>query len=249
MSNYYKLFHEQACEEWRQAIEEVYERQEKNMEEHLSSIEKAVKKDCVKIYPPEGKIFRAFNLTPYKKVKVVILGQDPYPTAGQADGLAFSSGNGANATSLRNIFQCLHKLGLINSEVSGKHSLEDWAEQGVLLLNTILTVEEGNAAVHKNSGWIKFTDNVIRAIAGKEDRVYFLLWGSNAQDKIKIILEAGCNKHCILLASHPAAHADSEYHFSTCEHFKMVNEDLKKNGRAPINWEIPSSKKNTTTAE
>lgn len=184
------------------------------------------------VFPPGSKIFRAFELTPLDKVKVVILGQDPYHGYGQAMGLSFSVPDEIPAPpSLRNIFKEIEDdLGI---KMSGKHNLESWAKQGVLLLNAVLTVRSGEAASHSGKGWEEFTDSVIRTVSDRCDGVVFLLWGNFARSKAPLI-DAG--KHFVLEAAHPSPLARGA--FFGCRHFSKTNALLAQQGKEPIDWQI-----------
>jgi uracil-DNA glycosylase len=185
------------------------------------------------IFPPGSKIFNAFNLTPFNQVKVVIIGQDPYHDIGQAHGLCFSVMDGIPfPKSLLNIFKELKEDVSFNIPKSG--NLEKWATQGVLLLNSILTVRAHQAGSHQNKGWEMFTDHVIRKISEQKSGVIFLLWGNYAKAK-KILIDT--EKHYILEASHPSPL--SAYNgFFGCKHFSKTNEILLKLGKNPIDWQI-----------
>ena len=185
-----------------------------------------------KIYPPGGQIFRAFELTPVDKVKVVILGQDPYHGAGQAMGLSFSVPDGVKMPpSLRNIFAEIEsEFGI---RMSGSTNLEPWARQGVLLLNTVLTVQEGMAASHRNMGWEQFTDAVIRYLSDNCDGIVFLLWGNFARAKKELI---DSSKHFVLESAHPSPLARGG--FFGCGHFLKTNQILMEQGKTPINWQL-----------
>lgn len=184
------------------------------------------------IYPPGSKIFSAFNHTSFDKVKVVILGQDPYHGTGQAHGLSFSVPEGvAPPPSLVNIFKELHSdLGI---PIPKKGNLEKWADQGVLLLNATLTVQANQAGSHQGKGWEKFTDAVIRTISEKKKGVVFLLWGNFAKKKAELI---DADKHFILTAAHPSPLAGGA--FFGCRHFSKTNELLKRQGLQPIDWSL-----------
>lgn len=184
------------------------------------------------IYPPGSLIFRAFELTPLNEVKVVILGQDPYHGPGQAMGLSFSVPDGVPAPpSLKNIFKEIEDdLGI---RMSGDTNLEPWARQGVLLLNSVLTVQAGLAASHGRIGWQEFTDAVIRCISDRCTGVVFLLWGRYACDKASLI---DTSKHIVLTAAHPSPLARGA--FFGCKHFSKTNSILVREGRAPINWQL-----------
>lgn len=184
------------------------------------------------IYPPGGEIFKAFDLCPLNKVKVVILGQDPYHGYGQAMGLSFSVPDSVPAPpSLLNIFKEIESdLGV---RMSGKHNLEKWATQGVLLLNAILTVRAGEAASHSGIGWQTFTDAVIKTISDRRDGVVFLLWGNYAKSKAPLI---DSTRHHILEAAHPSPLARGA--FFGCRHFSKANSFLLSEGLTPIDWQL-----------
>lgn len=186
------------------------------------------------IYPPGSLIFNAFNLTPFNKVKVVIIGQDPYHGPNQAHGLCFSVNKGvAIPPSLRNIYKELERdLGI---KPPNHGCLSSWAKQGVLLLNAILTVEAGKPGSHQNKGWEIFTDDVIQIVNDQKKHLVFLLWGRFAQEKGKNIDR---NKHLVLTASHPSPLANPS-NFLGCGHFSKTNEYLKTHGIEPIDWKIP----------
>ncbi|HHB91962.1 MAG TPA: uracil-DNA glycosylase [Thioploca sp.] len=182
------------------------------------------------IYPPIELVFNAFNLCPFEQVKVVIIGQDPYHGEGQANGLCFAVNEGVKIPpSLRNIFKELQADLDINIPSSG--NLTRWAEQGVLLLNSILTVKANQAASHRNKGWEQFTDTVIQCISDQREQIVFLLWGNYAQQKGNII---DTNKHYILKSAHPSPL--SARNFFGNNHFSKTNRYLKDNGQMPINW-------------
>lgn len=184
------------------------------------------------IFPPGSQIFRAFDLTPMDKVKVVILGQDPYHGPGQAHGLSFSVPLGVPAPpSLKNIFKEIETdLGV---QMSGCPNLEKWAEQGVLLLNAVLTVRSGEAASHSKIGWQEFTDAVIKCISDKCEGVVFMLWGNFARTK-SVLIDA--SRHYVLEAAHPSPLARGA--FFGCRHFSKANDYLKASGRSPITWTL-----------
>ncbi len=185
----------------------------------------------VTIYPPGGLIFNAFTLTPFDKVRVVILGQDPYHNPGQAEGLSFSVPSGVPLPpSLKNIYREIEDdLGL---DLRGKDgSLRGWASQGVFLLNAILTVKAGAAASHSRLGWQTFTDAVIQTISDRCDGVVFLLWGNFARSKKALI---DTSRHYVLEAAHPSPLAGGA--FFGCRHFSKTNEILTNNGSTPIDW-------------
>ena len=181
------------------------------------------------IYPPYDEIFNAFKFTPLSSVKVVILGQDPYHEEGQAHGLAFSTPDGR---SLKNIFK------EINSEfdypIPDSGCLEKWAKQGVFLLNTVLTVEDGNANSHSKCGWQTFTDNVIKILNSQKQPIVFLLWGKQAEKKKELITNPN---HLVLITSHPSPFS-ARRGFLGCNHFKLANEFLKENKKEEIDWNL-----------
>lgn len=187
-----------------------------------------------KVYPRGADIFRAFNSTPFEQVKVVLLGQDPYHGPGQAHGLCFSVPAGSPPPpSLQNIFAELHRDLGIHTPRSG--DLTPWAQQGVLLLNTTLTVREQQAASHQGKGWETFTDAAIRALAQQRNGLVFLLWGRHAQNKAGLI---DPEKHYMLKAPHPSP-LSAHKGFIGCGHFSAANEILAAQGLAPINWSLP----------
>lgn len=185
------------------------------------------------IFPKKKEVFKSFFLTSFKKLKVVILGQDPYHNKNQADGLAFSVPQGSKIPpSLRNI---LKELSFDLKKVfftKNNGSLDHWAKQGVLLLNTILTVEENKPSSHKGIGWEKFTDLVISIISKYKKEVIFLLWGAYAQKKISRI---NLRKHYVLCASHPSPFSANKGFFG-CKHFSKTNKILVSIGEKPIDW-------------
>jgi len=186
------------------------------------------------IYPPSSLIFNALNTTPLTNVKVVILGQDPYHGPHQAHGLSFSVQKGmALPPSLRNIF---HELNTDLGVPISKHGdLTHWAEQGVLLLNAVLTVEAGQPTSHQKRGWEDFTDHVIDVLNEQCEHIVFILWGAYAQRKGQRI---DPNKHLILKAAHPSPLAANRGGFFGCKVFSKSNNYLKQNGIEPINWQL-----------
>ena len=186
------------------------------------------------IYPPESQVFNAFTCTEFDQVKVVILGQDPYHGPHQSHGLSFSVPIGVKIPpSLRNIYKALaHDF---TDFVIPQHGcLQGWADQGVFLLNTVLTVEQGKAHSHAKIGWETFTDKVIGSINEYSDGVIFLLWGSHAQRKSALIDQ---KKHYVLNAVHPSP-LSAYRGFFECAHFEKTNIILLKSGRTPINWQV-----------
>lgn len=187
------------------------------------------------IYPNMHDIFNALHYTPFAKVKVVILGQDPYHGDGQAHGLSFSVKPGVAAPpSLLNMFKELHQD--LGCYIPNNGHLRHWADQGVLLLNTVLTVREGNPNSHKGMGWEQFTDRVIQTLNYKEEPVAFLLWGSHARNKEALI---DTTKHKVFSAPHPSP-LSAHRGFFGCRHFSKVNEWLREQGQAEIDWQIPN---------
>ena len=186
----------------------------------------------VRIFPPGSQIFRAFELTPVPQIKVVILGQDPYHGPGQAHGLSFSVPEGVPAPpSLKNIFKEIETdLGV---RMSGYPNLENWARQGVFLLNAVLTVRCAEAASHSKIGWQEFTDAVIRYISDHCEGVVFMLWGNFARTKRELIDHS---RHCVLEAAHPSPLARGA--FFGCRHISKANEYLAATGRTKIDWRL-----------
>ncbi len=184
-----------------------------------------------KIYPPGRLIFNAFNQTPFDKVKVVLLGQDPYHGVNQAHGLCFSVPDGVQSPpSLQNIFKEINDD--THTLIPQNGNLTHWAEQGVLLLNATLTVRASQAGSHQNRGWEQFTDAVIQKISARKHDVVFLLWGKFARSK-KILIDG--SKHLILEAPHPSPYS-ADYGFFRCKHFSKTNDYLAKQGIEPIKW-------------
>lgn len=186
------------------------------------------------IYPPNSLIFNALNTTPFNRVKVVILGQDPYHGPNQAHGLSFSVQRGVVLPpSLRNIF---HELNTDLGIPVPKHGdLTRWAEQGVLLLNAVLTVEAGQPTSHQKRGWEEFTDHVIDVLNQQCEHIVFILWGAYAQRKGQRIDQ---NKHLVLKAAHPSPLSANRGGFFGCKVFSKANNYLKQNGIEPINWQL-----------
>lgn len=188
------------------------------------------------IYPPGQLIFNAFTKTPFDQLKVVILGQDPYHGAGQAHGLSFSVPDGIKPPpSLVNIYKELNKD--IGMPIPTSGNLTKWAEQGVLLLNAVLTVRANEPASHAKIGWMDFTNAVIKRISDEKKGVVFLLWGKFAHDKQILIDET---KHFVLKAAHPSPFSADKGFFG-CKHFSRANEILMKQGLSPIDWNISTT--------
>lgn len=185
------------------------------------------------VYPPGSMIFSAFNLTPFNRVKVVLLGQDPYHGAGQAHGLCFSVPFGIQPPpSLVNIFKELHDD--LEIPISRHGNLEKWAKQGVLLLNATLTVRANQAGSHQQKGWETFTDTAISELSRQCSGLVFILWGVYAQAKVQLIDK---QKHYILKAPHPSPFSAARG-FLGCKHFSKTNEILKSLGKKPIDWSV-----------
>jgi uracil-DNA glycosylase len=185
------------------------------------------------VYPPENEVFTAFQLTPYEKVNVLLLGQDPYHDENQAHGLCFSVRPGVRPPpSLVNIFKELKDD--LGCRIPNNGYLAPWAEQGVMLLNAVLTVRAHTPNSHKNKGWEKFTDEVIRRINDKEDPVVFLLWGGYAQKKIGLI---DTDRHTIVKSAHPSPLSVKKFFGS--KPFSATNKALRAAGKTEIDWQIP----------
>lgn len=186
-----------------------------------------------RVFPPINEIYNAFKLTPLDDIKVVIIGQDPYHELGQAHGLAFSVRDGVKLPpSLKNIYKEIERE--FGYKMGNSGDLTRWARQGVLLLNSSLTVIEGMPASHKGYGWEIFTKEVVKLVNEKLNGVVFLLWGRHAQEYEKFIDK---NKHHILKTTHPSP-LSVMYGFEGCGHFKQTNELLIKEGKTPIDWRI-----------
>lgn len=185
------------------------------------------------IHPDMYDIFNALKWTSYKDTKVVILGQDPYHEPGQAHGLAFSVMKGVKIPpSLVNMYKELHdELGCY---IPNNGYLEKWARQGVMLLNSSLTVRDGLANSHRNKGWEQFTNKIVELLNEREEPVIFMLWGNNAKEKMKVITNP---QHIIMTAAHPSPLSASRGFFG-CGHFKTANKILEREGRSTIDWQI-----------
>ena len=198
----------------------------------LSEYLKREKLSGIKIYPKGPDIFNAFNMTPVQNVKIVILGQDPYHGPEQAHGLSFSVPEGvALPPSLQNIYKELYTDLGIKPANSG--SLIKWAQQGVFLLNAVLTVRAGEAASHSKIGWMEFTDAVISKLSKERDGIVFMLWGNFAKGKRELI---DTSRHFVLEAPHPSPLARGG--FFGCRHFSKANDFIKSKGKEPINWAL-----------
>lgn len=215
---------------WKEVLKDEFNRDYFQQVVAYLKMEKAMNRT---IYPPGGLIFHAFDATPIAKVKVVILGQDPYHGAGQAHGLAFSVQPGIKPPpSLVNIFKELNAdLGV---PIPNHGHLEAWAKQGVFLLNASLTVRAGEPLSHCKTGWQEFTDSVINKISDHKTNVVFMLWGKSAQEKQALIDET---KHLVLKAAHPSPYSADKGFFG-CRHFSKANEYLVKNRIDAIDWRL-----------
>ncbi|MFN6038107.1 MAG: uracil-DNA glycosylase [Bacteroidota bacterium] len=223
-----KIIEPEINKEWLEILNEEFQ---KPYFLELKSFLLEEKKNNV-IYPPGNQIFSAFNHTPFSKLNVVIIGQDPYHGEGQANGLCFSISKGIRKPpSLQNIFKEIRDdLGI---EIPDNGNLEHWADQGILLLNATLTVRANAAGSHQNKGWEIFTDSVIKKISERKTGVVFLLWGNFAMKKSDLIDE---EKHFILKAPHPSPLARGG--FFGCKHFSITNKILEEQGKKPIDWSV-----------
>lgn len=215
-------------ESWKEKLRDEFEKP--YFEELIEFVKQEYKTHTT--YPPGKMIFNAFNSCPFDACKVVILGQDPYHGPGQANGLCFSVNDGLpKPPSLLNIFKELNEDVGVPIPVSG--NLQRWADQGILLLNSTLTVRAGDAGSHQKKGWETFTDAVIQRINDEKENIVFLLWGKYAQDKGSIIDES---KHHVLKAKHPSPLAAKWGGWFGSKHFSQTNEYLEKVGREKIAW-------------
>jgi len=193
-----------------------------------------VEKQQYTIYPKGGHIFRAFDATPFSSVKVVIIGQDPYHGEGQAEGLSFSVAKGIKPPpSLVNIYKELKED--IGFTMPSHGHLMHWANQGVLMLNSVLTVRANQPASHRNKGWETFTDKAIQQVSAHRNHIVFLLWGKYAQDKSALI---DTDRHLILKAPHPSPYSAASGFFGS-KHFSQTNNYLNQHGIEPIDWQLP----------
>lgn len=185
------------------------------------------------VYPDMYDIFNALRYTPYEKVKAVIIGQDPYHGPGQAHGLCFSVKKGVKPPpSLQNVFKELHDD--LGCEIPAHGELTDWTRQGVMLMNTVLTVRRGQPNSHKGLGWERFTDHVIELLNAREKPIVFLLWGANAGAKAALLTAP---QHLVLWAAHPSPYSAHNGFFG-CRHFSAANRFLTEHGETPIDWQI-----------
>jgi uracil-DNA glycosylase len=216
---------------WAARVGDWLERPEMRALGEFLRAEKAAGK---RVFPPGAQMFAALDATPFEQVKVVILGQDPYHGAGQAHGLSFSVPPGVEVPpSLLNIFKELERdLGLPRPDHG---CLLPWARQGVLLLNAVLSVEAGRAGAHQGKGWEGFTDHIVEVLSREREGLVFMLWGSYAQAKGRVIDR---QRHCILRAPHPSP-LSAHRGFLGCGHFSAANRWLQGRGLAPIDWRLP----------
>ncbi|WP_443946478.1 uracil-DNA glycosylase [Pedobacter sp. AW1-32] len=216
---------------WLAVLEQEFE---KDYMKGLKSFLQQEKEKGATIYPKGADIFNALNTTPFNRVKVVILGQDPYHGAGQAHGLSFSVQRGIPIPpSLKNIYKEL-ETDIEGFQIPRHGHLTYWAEQGVLLLNATLTVRASEAASHQNQGWEIFTDEIIKALSDKRDHIVFLLWGKYAQAKAALIDQ---KKHYILTAPHPSPFS-AYTGFLGSKHFSKTNQLLIQSNQKPIDWRL-----------
>ncbi len=215
---------------WLQQLQDEFQ---KDYMHKLRAFLRAEKNQHRVIYPKGSEFFNAFNSTPFEQVKVVVLGQDPYHGPGQAHGLCFSVQHGVRPPpSLVNIFKELHDdLGI---DIPSHGYLQSWASQGVLLLNSVLSVQQGLAASHQGKGWEEFTDMAIACLNEHREQLVFLLWGSYAQRKGQFIDQ---QKHLVLKAPHPSPLAAHRGFFG-CKHFSKTNSYLEGHGLKPIDWTL-----------
>lgn len=217
---------------WRQALDQEIS---KPYILHLKNFLEEEKQKGARIFPPESEVFNAFRQTPFDRVKVVLMGQDPYHGVGQAHGFCFSVQKGvAIPPSLRNIYKEMEEdLGIPQANHG---CLINWARQGVLMLNATLTVRKGEPKSHFGQGWETFTDGVIRLLCKRKDPLVFILWGRSAKDKCENILNKMEHPHAILTAAHPSPYSAEK--FFGCRHFSKTNNLLKGWGKEPINWSV-----------
>lgn len=215
---------------WRSVLADEFEKP------YFNNLLQFVKEErkAYKIYPPEELVFNAFFQTRFDQVKVVIIGQDPYHGEGQAHGLCFSVSKGVKLPpSLKNIFKELESD--LNLKFNENGNLTKWAQQGVLLLNTTLTVREGNPLSHAKKGWEEFTDAVVAKLAASPRPLVFLLWGNHAREKYQAVAKEKIN-HLVLTAAHPSPFSATK--FLGCRHFSKTNQFLESQGLKPIDWQI-----------
>lgn len=221
----------QLAEDWKQALGDEFEQPYMQQLRAFLVAEKAAGKV---VYPPGPLIFNALNSTPLSKVKVVIIGQDPYHGPNQAHGLSFSVQPGVRTPpSLQNIFKEIQRD--LGYPIPGHGSLQSWAEQGVLLLNAVLTVTQAQAGAHANRGWERFTSRIIELLNEQREHLVFMLWGNYAQKKGQHI---DVLRHCVLKSVHPSP-LSAHRGFIGCGHFSAANDYLLEHGREPIDWCLP----------
>lgn len=212
---------------WQQRLQEEFDKP--YFEKLVTFIREEYKHASV--LPPGHLIFHVFNTCPFEKVKVVILGQDPYPTPGQYYGICFSVPDGvAIPGSLANIFKEIHQD--LGKPIPTSGNLQRWVEQGVFPMNSVLTVRAYQTGSHRNMGWETFTDAVIKKLSEERENLVFMLWGNYAKEKIHLI---DTNKHLVLTTVHPSPRS-AEYGFFGCKHFSKANDFLKSKGIAEIDW-------------
>lgn len=216
---------------WKARLGDWFEREDMRA---LSAFLRQRRAAGARIYPPGPQIFSAFDATPFDAVKVVILGQDPYHGAGQSHGLCFSVAPGVPVPpSLLNMYKELERdLGIPRPDHGW---LMPWARQGVLLLNAVLTVEDGRAGAHQGKGWEGFTDRVVEVLDREREGLVFMLWGSYAQKKGAIV---DARRHCVLRSTHPSP-LSAHRGFLGCGHFSRANQYLVRRGQTPIDWSLP----------
>jgi uracil-DNA glycosylase len=216
-------------------LERLYDQFEQDYMQELREFLVTRKKHQAVVYPPGPQIFNAMNSTPFDKVRVVILGQDPYHGPGQAHGLCFSVQPGVRIPpSLANIYREIDSdLGIAPPDHG---NLQSWADQGVLLLNAVLTVERGQPGSHQGKGWELFTDSIVHALNNDRENLVFMLWGSYAMKKGAVIDR---RKHLVLTAPHPSP-LSAHRGFLGCRHFSMANEYLQQHQKLPIDWSVPA---------
>jgi uracil-DNA glycosylase len=218
-------------ESWKEALKEEWS--QPYLQKLVAFL--ALERKNYPIYPSPQEVFQAFNVTPFEKTQVVIIGQDPYHGPGQAHGLSFSVKPGIPfPPSLKNIFKELSED--IDLPPPSHGCLLHWAKQGVLLLNNVLTVRQGEPRSHARQGWEQFTDNVVKVLAARKDPLIFLLWGKDAQEKCNYSL-SGASHHFILKSPHPSPFSAHSGFFGS-RPFSKINDLLKRQGKNPIDWRI-----------
>lgn len=216
---------------WCEALEEELE------QPYIYGLKEFLTKErrSCEVFPPENHVFNAFKLTPFDKVKVVIMGQDPYHGIGQAHGLCFSVEKGVRPPpSLVNIYKEINADLGISPPNHG--TLTKWADQGVLLLNATLTVKQAQPKSHYGKGWERFTNSIIAKLRDRVDPIVFLLWGKSAQEKCSMVLDVAPHNHAVLSSAHPSPFSAQNFH--GCRHFSKTNAFLKKWGKEPIDWSL-----------